>query len=176
MQNFSEDLFHDAVTAGELRLPTADGHEPFLDLDDLAAVAAAVLTQDGHAGKVYELSGPRLLTFGDVTDEIGRVTGREIAYVPVSPDEYRAGLITNGMNAEFAELQAKLLQRNRRRPQRGPFRRRDASPEARARDLKAYVRDAAARGAWSVERGARRVSSTSLPGAATPGEVAGTAA
>lgn len=150
MQNFSEDLFHDPVAAGELRLPTADGHEPFLDLDDLAAVAAAVLTQDGHAGKVYELSGPRLLTFGDVTDEIGRVTGREIAYVPVSPDEYRASLITDGMSAKFAELQTMLLQRI------GEGRNADLSDgvtqvlKREPRDLTAYVRDAAARGAWNA--------------------------
>lgn len=153
MQNFSEDLFVDAVAADELRLPAADGHEPFLDLDDLAAVAAAVLTQDGHAGKVYELSGPRLLSFGDVTDEIGRVTGREIAYVPVRPDEYRAGLISDGMSAEFAGLQTKLLQRI------GEGRNADLSDgvtqvlKREPRDLTAYVRDAAARGAWSEPGG-----------------------
>lgn len=150
MQNFSEDFFRAPVAAGELRLPTADGHEPLLDLDDLAAVAAAVLTQDGHAGKVYELSGPRLLSFGEVTDEIGRVTGREIAYVPISPDDYRASLIADGMSAEFAELQTMLLQRI------GEDRNAYLSDgvaqvmKREPRDLTVFVREAAASGAWDA--------------------------
>lgn len=157
MQNFSEDFFLAPVAAGELRLPTADGHEPLLDLYDLAAVAAAVLTQDGHAGKVYELSGPRLLSFGEVTDEIGRVTGREIAYVPVSPDDYRASLITDGMSAEFAELQTMLLQRI------GEDRNAYLSDgvaqvmKREPRDLTVFVCEAAASGAWDApDRGNER--------------------
>lgn len=152
MQNFTEGFFHDSIAAGELRLPAAAGQEPFVDLDDLAAVAAVVLTEDGHAGKVYELSGPRLLTFGEVVDEIARVTGREIAYVPVSPDEYRAGLIADGVSAEFAELQTTLL------AWIGEGRNADLSDgvqqvlKREPRDLSVSVREAAARGAWTGTR------------------------
>lgn len=150
MQNFSEDFFLAPVMAGELRLPTADGPEPFLDLDDLAEVAAAVLTQSGHAGKVYELSGPRLLGFGEATEEIGRVSGSQIAYVPVSPAEYRAGLITSGMSGAFAELQTLLLTRI------GEGRNAYVSDgvaqvlKREPHDFTGFVREAAARGVWTA--------------------------
>ena len=53
------------MLAGELALPVGDMPEPFVDVDDIADVAVAALTEDGHAGRVYELTGPRLLTFAD---------------------------------------------------------------------------------------------------------------
>jgi uncharacterized protein YbjT (DUF2867 family) len=69
-------------------LPTGHGQEPFVDAEDIAAVAAVTLTEPGHAGEIYELSGPRLLTFGEAVDEIARVSGRDIAYVPVTHERY----------------------------------------------------------------------------------------
>jgi uncharacterized protein YbjT (DUF2867 family) len=64
-QNFSESYLLDPVLAGALALPAGDVGEPFVDADDIADVAAAVLTSDGHSGEIYELTGPRLLTFAD---------------------------------------------------------------------------------------------------------------
>ena len=74
-QNFSEGFFLDGVRAGELALPTGAGAAAFVDADDIAAVAVAALTEDGHDGEVYELSGPRALGIADVLDEIAKVTG-----------------------------------------------------------------------------------------------------
>src|SRR5262249_50147139 len=62
-QNFSEGIFVDQVLNGELALPVTTVREPFVDADDLADVAAAALTDDRHVGQLYELTGPRLLTF-----------------------------------------------------------------------------------------------------------------
>jgi uncharacterized protein YbjT (DUF2867 family) len=59
MQNFSEDYMLDHVLSGELRLPAGDVPTPFVDIDDLADVAVAALTDDSHIGQVYELTGPR---------------------------------------------------------------------------------------------------------------------
>ncbi len=59
-QNFSEAHFLDPLREGELALPVANIGEPFVDADDIADVAVAALTQDGHAGQLYELTGPRL--------------------------------------------------------------------------------------------------------------------
>lgn len=93
-QNFTEfELFASLLgDEGELRLPTGDGQEAFIDLEDLADVAAAALTEDGHAERTYVLSGPRSLSFGAAVDEIARATGRPLRFVPVSEDAYRAEL------------------------------------------------------------------------------------
>ena len=65
-QNFSEGEFLDMVLAGEITLPAGDIPEPFVDADDIADVAVAALTEDGHAGQIYEVTGPRMLTFQEV--------------------------------------------------------------------------------------------------------------
>ncbi|WP_455906275.1 SDR family oxidoreductase [Kitasatospora purpeofusca] len=77
-QNFSESFFLDPVLAGELALPTGVAVEPFVDVDDIADVAAAALTEDGHDGEVYELTGPRLLSFADVGPPPGGAPRRAI--------------------------------------------------------------------------------------------------
>lgn len=108
-QNFSESFFLEPVLAGELALPTGDAVEPFVDADDIADVVTAALTDDRHIGRTYELSGPRLLSFGDVAAELSKATGREITYTPVTLDDYRAELVRNGLPADFAELFGLIL-------------------------------------------------------------------
>ena len=77
------------MLAGEIALPAGDVREPFVDADDIADVAVAALTEDGHVGQLYELTGPRLLTFADAAGEIAKATGREVRYVPVSIERVR---------------------------------------------------------------------------------------
>jgi uncharacterized protein YbjT (DUF2867 family) len=62
-QNFSENFLLEPIRAGEVALPVGDVREPFIDIDDIADVAVAALLDEQHAGQVYELTGPRLLTF-----------------------------------------------------------------------------------------------------------------
>ncbi|MFE0422226.1 NmrA-like protein [Streptomyces sp. NPDC058953] len=89
-QNFTElDFFVAPLRDGELRLPTGEGREAFVDLDDLAEVAAAALTEDGHEGRTYVLSGPRSLSFGDAVAELAAASGRSLRFVPVTEDEFR---------------------------------------------------------------------------------------
>lgn len=83
-QNFSEGEFLDAVLADELALPVGEVGEPFVDADDIAEVAVAALTGDGHAGRVYELTGPRLLTFADAVREIAAAAGRPVTCASVA--------------------------------------------------------------------------------------------
>ncbi len=71
-QNFTEGEFLDMVLAGEIALPAGEVREPFIDADDIADVAVAALTEDGQVGQIYELTGPRLLTFAEAVDEIAR--------------------------------------------------------------------------------------------------------
>ncbi|WP_202638327.1 NAD(P)H-binding protein [Bailinhaonella thermotolerans] len=110
-QNFSESHLLAPVLSGEIALPAGDVPEPFVDADDIADVAVAALTEDGHAGRVYELSGPRLLTFADAAAEIAAASGRAVRYVPVSPDEYTKALIGHGVPAEEAEALTGLFTR-----------------------------------------------------------------
>ena len=69
-QNFSEDYMLEHVLAGEVALPAGDVPEPFVDADDIADVAVAALTDDGHAGRALRAHRPALLTFADAVAEI----------------------------------------------------------------------------------------------------------
>ncbi|MFI6676889.1 NAD(P)H-binding protein [Kribbella sp. NPDC050470] len=92
-QNFDEDLWHEPLLAGRLALPAGDVREPFVDVDDVAEVAATILTSPGHDARIYELSGPESLTFGEAVDVIAKVSGRSIEYVALTPAQYRAELL-----------------------------------------------------------------------------------
>jgi uncharacterized protein YbjT (DUF2867 family) len=75
-QNFDEGFFRPAVLAGELAMPLGDLRQAFVDAGDIAAVAAAALTEDGHGGRRYDVTGPRALTFGEAAEIVGRAAGR----------------------------------------------------------------------------------------------------
>ncbi|MDI6098997.1 NAD(P)H-binding protein [Actinoplanes sp. NEAU-A12] len=96
-QNFDEDVFHAPLVAGELALPAGAVPEPFIDVEDVAEVATTVLTEPGrHAGRIYELTGPRALTFAEATELISRAAGRPVTYKQISPAEYAAALVEQG--------------------------------------------------------------------------------
>ncbi|KIO47748.1 NmrA family transcriptional regulator, partial [Nitrosospira sp. NpAV] len=82
-QNFSEGEFREMVLNGAITLPVADIPEPFVDVDDIADIAAAALTEDHHNGEVYEVTGPRMLTFRETAQELSRAVGREVTFIPV---------------------------------------------------------------------------------------------
>ncbi|MGW9301656.1 NmrA family NAD(P)-binding protein [Streptomyces cyaneofuscatus] len=109
-QNFSEDgLFRDEVARGELLLPDWKGLEPFVDAEDIAAVAVAALTEEGHDGEIYALSGPRLMTFEECAEEISKAAGREIRRVAVTREEYALHLVERGYPRGFADFLNTLL-------------------------------------------------------------------
>ncbi|WP_405791836.1 SDR family NAD(P)-dependent oxidoreductase [Streptomyces sp. NBC_01506] len=151
-QNFSEGFFLDAVLTGELRLPAGDGAASFVDADDIAAVAVAALTEDGHGGRTYELSGPRALTIAEALAEISGAAGREIRYVPLSPEEFVAELREQGLSAAEAADYAESLSPLRRgldsHVSDGVRRALGREP----RDFHAFVKSAAADGAWRTRR------------------------
>ncbi|WP_454044276.1 NmrA family transcriptional regulator [Cellulosimicrobium sp. Marseille-Q8652] len=103
-QNFSESFLLDPVLEGTLALPVDDVVEPFVDLEDVADVAVAAVTDDGHAGQVYELTGPRLLTFADAVAEIAAASGRDVAFVPIPTDEFTGGLAAAGLPDDVVDL------------------------------------------------------------------------
>ncbi|MEV6228865.1 NAD(P)H-binding protein [Saccharopolyspora shandongensis] len=147
-QNFDEGFFRDAVLAGELRLPAGDGAATFVDAEDIAAVAVAALTEDGHDRQVYELSGPRAVTIAEAAAEISAATGREIRYVPLSPEDFVAELTVSGWSpgdaADFAEAMAPLRRDLDSHVSDGVRRALGREP----RDFSEYAKAAAAAGAW----------------------------
>jgi uncharacterized protein YbjT (DUF2867 family) len=108
-QNFSESFLIDSIRSGVLALPAGAVAEPILDVDDIADVAVAALTDGAHANRLYELTGPRLLTFSQAVAEIGAAVGREVQYIPVTADEYRATLVDDGLPPDLAELLTDLF-------------------------------------------------------------------
>ncbi|MGW1490192.1 NAD(P)H-binding protein [Streptomyces sp. NPDC002402] len=147
-QNFSEGAMYEGVLTGEIPFPAGETAEPFIDADDLADVVVAALTEDGHAGQVHELTGPRLLTFGEVAAEIGRASGREVRYVPVSGVEYAEMLQQFGFPGPESEwlsdLFTMLLDGHNASLTDGVRRVLGREPK----DFAAFARDAAGSGAW----------------------------
>ncbi len=104
MQNFSEGEFLGMVLGGVITLPAADVPEPFIDVNDIADVVVAALTEDGHAGEVYEVTGPRMLTFTELASEISQVTGREIRFVQIPKEVFAQALADSDMPDDIAWL------------------------------------------------------------------------
>ena len=128
-QNFNESFFVEPVRAGEVAFPAdQDLTEPFIDADDIADVAVAALTEDGHVGRLYEVTGPRLLTWADAVAEIATAVGHPIRYLPVSLEDYAALLIENQVPADYVKMLTRRVHRGPGRPQRPPGRRRPACP------------------------------------------------
>jgi uncharacterized protein YbjT (DUF2867 family) len=155
MQNFSEGYLLDPVRANEVALPASNIGEPFIDCDDIADVAAAALAEDRHVGQLYELTGPRLLTFAQAVAEIARAVGRDIRYVEVSMADYEAGLreaqLPPDMIAFIKYLFTEVLDGRSAHVADGVTR----ALGRPARDFSQYVREAAASGVWSPGQPAR---------------------
>ena len=104
-QNFDEGFFLEPVRADEVAFPAdQDLAEPFIDADDIADVAVAALTGDGHVGQLYEVTGPQLLTWADAVAEVARAAGHPIRYVPVSLEDYVTLLIENQVPADYVKM------------------------------------------------------------------------
>ena len=150
MQNFSEDYMLDHVLSGDIRLPAGNVPTPFLDADDIADVAVDALSHDRHIGQLYELTGPRSLSFAQAAEEIGEATGRELRYTAVSLEQHEAELADHGVAPEVIELLTYLFQEvvDGRNADTTDGVRRALGREAR--DFGDYVRETAASGVWNA--------------------------
>jgi len=149
-QNFSEAFLADDVLRGEVAFPAGYIGEPFVDADDIADVAVAALTDDRHIGELYDLTGPRLLTFADAVHEIAQATGREIRYLPVSLEDYAAMALASGAPPALVEVLtdvfAQVLDGRNAYVTDGVQRALGRPPK----DFADYARDAAASGVWET--------------------------
>jgi uncharacterized protein YbjT (DUF2867 family) len=103
-QNFSEGEFLGMVQNGEITLPAGAISEPFIDANDIADVAVAALTEEGHAYEVYEVTGPRMLTFTEIAQEISRAAGREVKFVQIPKQAFAAAITESGAPDNIAWL------------------------------------------------------------------------
>ncbi|AWM92486.1 NmrA family transcriptional regulator [Pseudomonas sp. 31-12] len=150
-QNFSEAHFLEPILQGELALPVGNIAEPFVDVDDIAEIAVEALTQPGHSRQLYELTGPRALTFAEAVSEIAQGTGREISFVAVTPHDYRQALEQAQLPAELIDLVLYLFTTvldGRNTPLADGVQRALGRP---ARDFSDYVRRTAATGVWQKQ-------------------------
>jgi uncharacterized protein YbjT (DUF2867 family) len=150
-QNFSEGFFQELILNGNLYFPAGDVREPFIDAADIAAVAVAALTEEGHAGQVYELTGPRLLTFAEAVADIAAATGRQIEYTRIPHEVFVSGLEAQGEPAEAIWLMDYLLTTvldGRNSNLTDGVQRALGRPP---RDFRDYVRQTAASGIWQGE-------------------------
>ncbi|MFJ8435974.1 NAD(P)H-binding protein [Kitasatospora sp. NPDC094019] len=108
-QNFTESFWREGVRSGTLALPTGDGRVPFVDAEDIADVAVAALTEDGHGGRTYRLTGPRAISLGEAADVITAATGRTVRHLDVTPEAFTAQLVAHGTPFDVAAVLTGLL-------------------------------------------------------------------
>lgn len=149
-QNFSESFLVDAVRAGEVALPVGAVGEPFVDADDIADVVVAALTDDRHIGRLYEVTGPRLLSFADAVAEIAEACGRPVGFRQVPADAYAAAMAEQGVPDDYATLVMYLfttvLDGRNARTADGVRQALGRAP----RDFTDYARRTAAAGVWET--------------------------
>ncbi|MGQ2904394.1 MAG: NmrA family transcriptional regulator [Neoaquamicrobium sediminum] len=148
MQNFSESFLAEGVVSGEVVFAADAVREPFVDVEDIADVVVEALIGDGHVGQIYEVTGPRLMTFAEAVAEIAEVTERQILYVPLSVDDYAEGLRQAGVPDEYVDLLVMLTREvlDGRNESLSDGVRRALGREPR--DFRDYARAAAASGVW----------------------------
>lgn len=85
------------VSQGQFFAPAGDARVSIVDVRDIASVAAAALTENGHQGKVYDITGPEALTHAEMASELSQALGRHIAFVDVPESAMRAALLGFGV-------------------------------------------------------------------------------
>jgi uncharacterized protein YbjT (DUF2867 family) len=146
-QNFSEGYLREPALHGLVALPAADVREPIVDVDDIAEVAVAALTDDRHAGQLYEVTGPRLLSFDEAAAELSKALGSEVRYQPITLDEFHASMqeIGGQMVADvFTEICREVLDGRNASLGDGVQRALGRQP----RDFADFCHAASAAGAW----------------------------
>lgn len=111
--NWFADNFHTfwkaGIDHGVIAVPAADGKTSFIDARDIAESAAAALTTDRFNGRAFNLTGPEALSYGEAAAVLSQVTGKAIAYTPVSDDAFVGILTGAGVPEPYARFLATLF-------------------------------------------------------------------
>lgn len=147
-QNFSEGYLRDPILGGVLPMPGGDISEPIIDIDDIADVVVASLTEDGHIGERYEVTGPRLMTFAEMAEVLSRTLGRHIQHVPISFEDFHANVAASGdtfVADVFTQIARETLDGRNEYTADGVQRALGREP----RDFAEFAAVAASRGVWT---------------------------
>jgi uncharacterized protein YbjT (DUF2867 family) len=149
-QNFSESFFLEPILEGFVALPQADAKVPYVDTDDIADVAVEALIHDKHNGKIYQLTGPRRLTFIEAIEEISVATGREISFTPIALPAYKKVMEQQGVPADFIWLIEYLFSEVLGNPKNAEITNDIEKVLGRKpKDFSLYVKETVATGIWS---------------------------
>lgn len=108
-QNFSESFMLEGILAGELVLPAGDIVEPFIDADDIADVVVAAITEPSLRNKLFEVTGPRALTFAQCIAELSEAIGSQVKYSSIPVDDYINSLKEQGVPEDLQWLLRELF-------------------------------------------------------------------
>ncbi len=149
-QNFSESFFLEPILDGFVALPQADVKVPYVDTDDIADVVVEALLNEEHNGKIYQLTGPRMLTFKDVIKEISDATERDITFTPIALTAYTKAMKQQGVPSDFIWLIAYLFSEVLGNPNNAEVTNDIETVLGRKpKDFSEYIRETAQSGIWN---------------------------
>lgn len=108
-QNMANQQAGSIKARGAFFFPAGDTRISHVDVRDIARAAAAALTEGGHEGKAYTLTGPEALTYGDIAASLTRVLGKPVSYVAISDDDFRKAMADLGAPAPLVEALVDLF-------------------------------------------------------------------
>ncbi|GBF08232.1 NAD(P)H azoreductase [Deinococcus aerius] len=109
MQNYAT-MNADMIRGGTLYEPSGDARTSFVDARDIAAVAVAALTEEGHAGQAYTITGGEALSRDEVVAAISDATGKSVKYVPISDEDLARAMRDGGAPEAYVGLMTSLYQ------------------------------------------------------------------
>ena len=148
MQNFSEGFMIEGILNGNLALPAGDIVEPFIDIDDIADVAVAALTRKELRNRLFEVSGPRALSFAQCAEEISQAVGYPVSFTQITIEEFLGELRAQGLPEAMLwlmnELFTVVFDGRNSKPANGV----EEALGRPATDFSEYLRKVIASGAW----------------------------
>ncbi|MEL6100980.1 MAG: NmrA family NAD(P)-binding protein [Pseudomonadota bacterium] len=148
-QNFSEGYLRDPILGGVLPMPGGDITEPIIDIDDIADVVVAALTEEGHLGERYEVTGPRLMTFAEMAAVLSSSLGRPIRHVPITFEDFHANVAASAdtfVADVFTTIARETLDGRNAQTSDGV----ELALGRKPRDFAEFAQTAMAAGAWSA--------------------------
>jgi uncharacterized protein YbjT (DUF2867 family) len=149
MQNFSEGFMIEGIVQGELMLPARDTVEPFVDIDDIADVAVAALTRPELCNRLFEVSGPRAMTFKQCMDDVSAVVGYPVKCTQIPIEDFLQALRSEGLPEDMLwlmnELFTVVFDGRNSKPTTGV----EEALGRPATDFSEYLRKVMKTGAWS---------------------------
>lgn len=103
----------DMIKSGTIYQPAADSKASFVDVRDIAAVAVKALTEGGHEGKAYDITGPELLSYHDIARILLDVTGKPVKYQDIPPAAAKQAMVGSGMPEWLADALNELMEQMR---------------------------------------------------------------